>query len=142
MTGNEWKEFVISTKRKYKKRFGRKIKTTEIKKIWDEYLDFTIERVLKGGEVIVDKYSRLEVVGTPIWNDKNFIERLKKGKALRNGYFVTANLNPKRRDVKYKIVYTNTYRDVYFKPHPNFSKQVHQTLCNTNNYFRICQSIN
>ena len=58
----------------------------------------------------------------------------------RGGVLVDDNRSLKRKDYKYKIVYENKLaknKALYFKASPSFSKQVHQAIINTNNYYPI-----
>lgn len=133
-----WKRQAAIIKRRHKKMFGRTIKTTEIKRIWDAYVKNITDILIKGGEVRIDRYATIEVIGTPILKDRGFMERLKKGKMVLNGRLVSPKLNPRRRDVKYKIVYKHSMRnDVYFEACAALKKKVRTALKDTNNYFRI-----
>lgn len=135
---NNWATLILKIKKRYKKKFKRAIKTNEIKKIWDNWINSITQEVIKGGEVKIDKHSSLEIIGIPIMDDKIF-GLLKKGKSIRrDGSMKNAEFNGRRQNVKYKIVYKNKLRsDVRFKAHPDFAKLVHETIENTNNYYTI-----
>jgi hypothetical protein len=111
--------------------------------IWKECKDwlehYVIERVVAGDKVKLDDHSFIQVIGKPLLQDnaKNLIG---KGKYVRGKFVGKANnINKRRGDFVYKIVYENklAQSEIYFKPHPDFSRRVHEALINTNVYYSI-----
>lgn len=94
-----------------------------------------------GKKIKIDRFATIELVGTPILEDKKFLKMLQQGRMLRrDGAIKKAHIDPKRKDVKYKICYKNSIakkKQVFFKAAPNFSNQVREALNNTNTYYRI-----
>lgn len=138
----EWTHFIKLAKRRFKKRFKKSISPKEIKKMWDTWIQYRIiDSVIQGGVIQIDKHSTIEIVGTPVLEDKRFFKMLMRGKStLRNGIVKNATLNSRRRDYKFKIVYINKLakdKDLYFQGVPKFSKQVHEAIVNQNYYYRI-----
>lgn len=136
-----WGDFVKQTQRRFKKKHGKHISSKDIKNIWDSWLEQKIiQGVLNGDEIQIDRYSTIQVVGTPIENDKRFYELLRKGKMRRrDGILVDSKLGL-RKDYKYKIVYTNSIagdKEVYFKADPRFARRVRESLNNTTTFYKI-----
>ena len=123
-------------KKRFKKKFGKKITTSEINSIWDLWLEEqVIKPLLRGGETKLDKFNSIEVVGSSLWKDKNFVDRL----VNKKGFLRVEHLNPKRKDIKYAIVFKNSLakKPLYFDATQKLKNRVHQTLCTTNTYFSI-----
>lgn len=136
----DWDHFIKLTKKRFRKKFKKSISTTEIKKIWDDFLEDVIERVLDGECVNIDRHSQIQVIGRPVMDDPRFMSLLMRGRTMRrNGTLKYAELSPMRRDFKYEIAYTNTLskKPLYFKAHPKFAKRVHEAIENTNTYYKI-----
>lgn len=138
----DWGSFVRQTQKSFKKKFKKEIKSREIKKIWDTFLKVKIiDPVVAGKLVKIDKNSTIQVIGKPIEEDKNFYQMLLRGKMVRrDGVIKMAERNPKRKDFIYKIVYKNKTREgkkLYFKADAAFSKQVRDSLNNTNTFYKI-----
>jgi len=133
-----WPHFIELTKKRHKKKFGKSITATEIRKITKKFISDLIDKVIEGGNVKINKHSSIEVVGTKILEDDIF-KLLVKGKSLRrDGTMKNAEFNPRRKEFKYRIVYENSLnKDLRFKADPKFAKRVHQALISTNNYYRI-----
>ena len=111
-------------KRAFRSKFGRKIKKSEIRDLWEDYLETKVfSKLLTGYKVYLDPYSALEVVGTP-----------EPGKSY--------HINRRRRGVKYKLIYTHSLsrRPLYITGAGKLKKRIRETLCNTNHYFRICST--
>lgn len=109
----------------------KKVSLADVRKIYKDFVEISIvERLIKYGKVQVDKNFALEIVGKKAIK----IIALKKG-----GIASTANINPMRKGLTYKIVLTDTN----FKGHliyianPAIKKAVHKALMETNNYYRI-----
>lgn len=139
----DWVHFIAIVKKRHKKKFGKPITATEIRKIIKTYLNWIIEKVIEGGQVRMDRHSTIEVIGVPVLEDKIF-KILVKGKSIRrDGSIKNAEFGSKRRDFKYKITYRNKLNeDLHFNADQKFAKRVHEAIENTNNYYKICQSIN
>lgn len=135
--------FNKQAKKKFKREFKKRISVTEINEIVKNWIEYgVIEDVLKGNCTKLDKNSSIQVIGTPIMNDGRMVELLSNGKCLtRKGNYKKAdNINSKRKDFKYKIVYTNRLAEdklIMFKACPKFAKKVHLQLINTNTYFKL-----
>lgn len=109
----------------------KKIGLADVRKICKDFVEMSIvERLIKYGKVQVDKNFSLEIVG------KKSIKviALKKG-----GIASTANINPMRKGLTYKIVLTDTNFKGYlvYMANPVIKKAVHKALMETNNYYRI-----
>ena len=131
------KHFIKLTKRRFKKKFGKKITAKEINKIWKDWVQYRItENLLDGRLVKIDKHSTMEVVGFPILQSKT----LTAGKVMRsNGAVMVLDASRKRPDFQYKIVYKNTLakEKIYFKADVEIRRQLRDKLENTSAYFRI-----
>lgn len=136
------KHFIALTKKRFKKKFKKPISATDINKIWKDWVQYhIIDGVIDGDKVKIDKHSSIRIVGMPILDDNSFKGLIMSGRMINRGGGVTSpKMNPKRKEFKYKIVYENKLakdKALYFKASPNFAKQVHQALINTNNYYPI-----
>jgi len=136
---NDWAHFVKLTQRRFRKKFKKNITSKDIKKICDSFIQSVIDEVILGDKVQIDKHSTCQVIGTPVLEDKRLKSLLLKGKSFSGAGIRTARFNSMRKDFKYKIVYENTLSKnrLFFEPHKNFSRQVHEAIINTNNYYRI-----
>lgn len=137
-----WGRFIKQTQKRYRKSFHKHIRSQDIKKIWDTFLEMKIiAGVLSGDCVKIDKYSTIQVIGTPILNDKRFFSMLMSGKMVRrDGLVKLAKQDPIRKDVKYKIVYKHTLgekKKILFKADVKFARRVREALNNTNTYYKI-----
>lgn len=138
----EWSHFITLAKRRFKKKYKKNIKATEIKKIWLDWLEYwIIEGVLNGNMVKIDRYSTIQIVGRSILEDKRVFKMLINGKSMgRNGTMKNAEFGSKRRDFIYKIEYENSLagdKKLYFKADRAFSRRVHEALLNNNIYYKI-----
>lgn len=134
--------FIELTKKRFRKKFKKGISAREINKICKDWIQlYIIDNVLDGQKVKIDKHSSIRVIGRPVLEDENFKSLIRKGKIMnRGGVLVDDNRSLKRKDYKYKIVYENKLaknKALYFKASASFSKQVHQSLINTNQYYPI-----
>lgn len=134
--------FIKLTKKRFRKKFKKGISAREINKIWKDWVQYhIIDGVIEGDKVKIDKHSSIRLVGMPILEDKTFKGLILSGRMInRGGVSSPIKRNIKRKDFKYKIVYENKLakdKALYFKASPNFAKQVHLALINTNNYYPI-----
>ncbi len=136
-----WGKFVEQTQKRFKKRHGKHISSADIKKIWDDYVEKKIiAGVLAGNKVQIDKFSTIQLIGKPVEDDPKFYAMLRKGQMVRrDGAIVRAKIGQLRKDVKYKIIYTNTLgkEKIYFKADPKFARRVRESLNNTNTYYKV-----
>lgn len=138
--------FIKLTRRRFKKRFKKEIKASEINKIWKDFVQYGIvQKVLKGDCVKIDKHSTIQVVGEKIEENSRFVNLLKKGLIIRQNGEIKKVLNRGvRNDFKYKILYINRLAkgNLIFKANTEFKKQLVNTLNTTNNYFQIKSNVN
>lgn len=129
-------------RRLVKKRYGKRIKLTKVDKIWKEFVKYGIVReLLKYGKVQIDKNFSMEIVGRNITEDKKLFKIFVRGIGVRNGIITnSANLNKGRDGYVYHIVLTdNNFKEgvLIYKPTDKIREAVHNSLVNTNTYYRI-----
>lgn len=136
-----WNHFIEVAQERFKKRFKKNITPTQIRKIWDVWVKHRIiNKVIEGDCVIIDRHSSIQLIGTPILEDKRFFAMLLRGRmSMRDGTAKIAERHQKRKDYKFKIVYKNDTAKgkLFFKAIPSFSKAAHESIINTNTYYKI-----
>jgi hypothetical protein len=126
-------------RRKYKKT----IKLSDLDKIWKEYCRYAITNpLIQNGEVNIDQYTKLEIVGRRIIDDPKALGLMSRGVIVKNGGYKkpVGTLNPMRNDFVYKIRLTDpTFKGgwLIYEPDRTLSKKVHKALMETNKYYRI-----
>lgn len=126
-----------------RKKFGKKVTLTQLKKLWDDWVEYAIIRpLLADGKVYIDKHTYLEIVGYKPEKNASIINLLSKGMAVtKSGRIIEPKLiGRNRKDFLYKIVCVDTlYKNgvVIFKADRELSKRVADALENTQNYYRI-----
>lgn len=120
-------------KRSFKRKFGVKITSAEIGKIWSDYVAEDIIKPLSAGAIVkLDRKNKVKmwVKATPITEHKRAMALLKKGLTYSPSHrgVIEANLNLDTSRYIYDIVYENeNYKGgfkLYYKPHPTISKAV------------------
>jgi hypothetical protein len=125
------------------KRYGKKIKLSQVDKVWKEYVEHGIAAPLaKYGSVEIDKNMKLEVVGTKVVDDKRLYNLFLNGKLSRKNGTVSRNpsLNQNRSDVVYGIKLTDkNFKEgkLYFYADKAIKKPLINELKNGNTYYNI-----
>lgn len=122
-------------KRRFKKYMGVEITSTEINKIWNDWIEENIITPLSVGTVVqIDKDSKIWVKATPIYKHKRAMSLLSKGKVYRNGTVVDADINFDSSRYIYKVVYENKKfkgeTKLFYKAHKAISKAVNEGIIN------------
>jgi len=130
-------------KKLLRKKYKKTIKLSDVDKIWAEYCHYgVLKPLIKNGEVNIDQYTKLEIVGRKIVDDPQAFGLMSKGVvATKGGYKKPiGKLNPLRSDFIYKIRLTdNTFKGgrLIYRPDRKLSKSVHKALVETNKYYKI-----
>jgi len=130
-------------KKLLRSKYKKTIKLSDVDKIWKEYCHYAVLKpLIKNGEVNIDQYSKLEIVGRKIVDDPQTFGLMTKGLSVtKSGYKKPIGmLNPMRSDFIYKIRLTDsTFKGgrLIYQPDKKLSKAVHKALTETNKYYRI-----
>lgn len=128
-------------KKRFRKTFKKSITSTEIDKIWSDYVDEKVNELLSNGKIEFTEGFTLEVVGRKILDNKVMVALLSKGLMLRGGRVQKAiMLNKRRPEISYKIEMKNkNFKDgeLYFQAHSEIKKKLTNVLMNTDKYFKI-----
>ena len=116
-----------------KKKFKKKITSTQINKVWADYIEEEITKPLSFGAIVnIDKYSKIWVKATPLVEHKRAMSLLEKGLIYNGGRIKEANISFDNSEYIYKVVYENKSFDkkiqLYYKPHSNISKAVNEGI--------------
>src|SRR6478609_892906 len=120
-------------KTNFRKKFGTKITTPEIQKIWKDYIEtYIIPNLAKGIVVKIGNKDKIWVKATPITEHKKAMALLSKGLMYRGGRIVEANINLDSSKYIYKIVYESGYKKLtdkmFFEAHPKIKKAVNESI--------------
>lgn len=130
-------------KKLLRKKYKKTIKLSDVDKIWEEYCHYgVVKPLIKKGEVNIDQYTKLEIVGGKILDDSKVLGMLSNGiMATRNGYMKrVGTLNPLRGDIVYKVRLTDkTFKGgrLIYKADKKVASAVHKALMETNKYYKI-----
>lgn len=130
-------------KKLLRKKYKKTIKLSDVDKIWGEYCHYgVVKPLIKKGEVNIDQYTKLEIVGRKILDDSKVLGMLSNGiMATRNGYMKrVGTLNPLRGDIVYKVRLTDkTFKGgrLIYKADKKVASAVHKALMETNKYYKI-----
>lgn len=126
---------IAGLQKRIKRMFGYTPKPHQIKKVWKDYCKMVGEGLSNNEVVNLDKKNKVFVMGERIKEGTTAHLLMKEGKTLSRGKIVKIkNINARHLGIKYKIEYEHTGRirdDVYFIPHKNLSRTVHNALINT-----------
>jgi hypothetical protein len=124
-----------SIKRKFKKIYKKKISTSEINKIWKDWIDECIVKPLNVGTIAkLDKESKIWVKAIPTHTHKRAVSLRSKGLAYVSGKIREANINFDTSKYIYKVVFeTERFNEkikLFYKPHINIKKSVSEGIVN------------
>lgn len=130
-------------KKMMRKKYKKTIKLSDVDKIWEEYCRYgVVKPLIRYGEVNIDQYTKLEIVGKKIVDDSKAFALMSNGlMATKSGYLKpVGTLNPLRGDVVYKVRLTDrTFKGgrLIYRPDKKISSAVHKALMETNKYYKI-----
>lgn len=126
---------IAGLQKRIKKKFGYTPSESQVRKVWKDYMKMVGAGLAKNEVVEIDKKNKVFVMGEKIKEGTTADRLMKKGKTLsRNKIVNITKINARHLGIKYKIEFEHTGNlrdDVYFIPHKNLSRTVHNALINT-----------
>lgn len=122
-------------KKIFKKEYKSKISTSEINKIWKDWIDECIVKPLNVGTIVkLDKESKIWVKAIPVHKHKRAMSLRSKGLAYVSGKIREANINFDTSKYIYKVVFeterVNKKVKLFYKPHISIKKSVSDGIVN------------
>lgn len=121
--------------KRIKKMFGYTPTSSQIRKVWKDYMEMVTAELCEGKTVWLDKKNKVYVIGERIKEGTTAHRLMKEGKTLSRDKIVKIKkINARHLGIKYSIKFEHTGNwrdDFYFTAHPKISKAVHNALINT-----------
>ena len=129
------KDIESNVKKKFKRIHKKKISTSELNKIWNDWIDECVVKPLNVGSVVrLDKESKIWVKAIPTHKHKRAISLRSKGLAYVSGKIREANINFDTSKYIYKVVFeTERFNEkikLFYKPHVNIKRSVSEGIVN------------